>query len=337
MSELRVTAIVPVHNGAGTLGKTLRSIDAQVRLPDELVVIFDGSTDESEAVLDYFVASRPTDYPVRVIKQDNQGQSAARNAAALAATGDLLAFLDQDDLWHPEHLEVLAEPFEESPLLGWCYSDFDQMDGSGNVIVRSYIHENGLHHPKTSIYQLLRTDIMVIPSASVISRTAFDSVGGFDDRLIGYEDDDLFIRMFRADFGLSFVNRSLTGFRSHANSSSTRSSFRRSRMIFFAKFAELLPDDLRNNRMYVSDLLVPRLLHSSLNEYSTALALGLLTEAKAIAADVSILSAAGRASARRRLGIRMLRHPRFAIAVLSINDHLPGFLRTELPAGLELR
>ncbi|HEY4590097.1 MAG TPA: glycosyltransferase, partial [Thermoanaerobaculia bacterium] len=90
----RISAILPVFNGRRFLPDAVRSVLAQTLPPCELIVVDDGSTDSSLEALENLP---PAPFPVRVLRQANAGQSAARNAAAREATGEYLAFLDQDD------------------------------------------------------------------------------------------------------------------------------------------------------------------------------------------------------------------------------------------------
>src|SRR5262249_27713973 len=151
---------------------------------------------------------------ISLIRQANRGQSAARNIGAAASKGEFLAFLDQDDLWHLDHLRLLVEPLERDQDLGWAYSDLDQIDINGNLLSRSVICGAG-PHPKTRLVDLVARDMFIVPTSAMVRRSAFDSVGGFDERLSGYEDDDLFLRMFRKGFGNTFVEKSTGQWRIH--------------------------------------------------------------------------------------------------------------------------
>lgn len=111
MSDLRVSCIVPTYNGAAFLAEALDSICAQTRAPFEILVADDGSTDDTLAV-----AARYGDR-VRVVAQPNAGPAAARNFGVRETQGELLAFLDQDDLWHPEKLARQLGRFEARPDL----------------------------------------------------------------------------------------------------------------------------------------------------------------------------------------------------------------------------
>lgn len=108
-----VSVILPTYNRATSVAESIDSILAQTVPADQIVVVDDGSTDGTEAVLARYVA-RP-DVPIEVIRQTNQGVNAARNAALDAAWGDWVTFLDSDDLWRPDRLAVLHRDLLSAP------------------------------------------------------------------------------------------------------------------------------------------------------------------------------------------------------------------------------
>ena len=329
-----VSVIIPVYNGGRYLSDTLATVRAQTLQPVEIIIVDDGSTDDTAALIEAEVMNSTGGIPLRVITQQNQRQSAARNAAAAEALGELLAFLDQDDSWHSSHLSLLTEGFAADPELGWTYSDFDEIDGSGSLVSRNFIALHRFDHPKTSINQFLGQDCMMLPSASVIRASAFREVNGFDPRLCGYEDDDLFLRLFRARWRSRFVEESVTVYRVHGESSSARSSFRESRWLYFTKIATAIPDDIRMNRSYVSHLLLPRLLHTSLNDYSVAVRLGHDAEAREMVTMISDMCAYGPLTRRRRLGLKILGRPALFRFLCVLRAALPASLRPPLALGL---
>jgi len=107
-----VTAVVPCHNAAPFIADTIQSILGQTRAVDEIVVVDDGSSDGSAAIAESFGE------PVRVIRQPNRGECAARNRGVQEARGDIIAFLDADDLWHPEKIERQLACFDAHPEVG---------------------------------------------------------------------------------------------------------------------------------------------------------------------------------------------------------------------------
>lgn len=98
----RISVVIPTFNRAASLGQAIDSVLAQSRPADEIIVVDDGSSDGTAALLAGYGSA------LRVIRQDNRGVSAARNAGVAAACGDWVAFLDSDDLWYPQRLAVLA-------------------------------------------------------------------------------------------------------------------------------------------------------------------------------------------------------------------------------------
>src|SRR6185436_2021170 len=130
MTQPSVSAILPVYNGLRYLRESIGSIVAQTLQPLELFVIDDGSTDGSRE----FLATLQTPFPLYVLHQRQERQSAARNLAAAQAKGKYLAFLDHDDIWYPRHLEKLVAPLEADDWMGWSYSDLDEIDANGELV-----------------------------------------------------------------------------------------------------------------------------------------------------------------------------------------------------------
>ncbi|MBI2705057.1 MAG: glycosyltransferase family 2 protein [Actinobacteria bacterium] len=332
-SAATVSVILPLHNGAPYVEDTVESIAAQTRPPLELVVVDDGSSDGGADLM----KELDVDFPVRLVRREQaSGQSLARNVGVDNAAGDLLAFCDQDDLWHPLHLAELCAALEEDPSAGWAYSDFDEIDSAGRVVTMSFMEEHGVQHPKRTLGACIASDLMVLPSASVLRRTAFDEVGGFDENLSGYEDDDLYVRMFRSGWRLAFVARSLTRFRVHASSSSASISFARSRMVFSQKLRIAIEDDRRSNRYWFRDPVAPRFFTTSVHDYVRAIE-DQDWEAAEIAFEAIEHFASERHDAFLRLKLLPLRNPRLFRRLLLVNQALPRSLRLTDNPTLRLR
>lgn len=239
MQDLSVAAIIPLYNGARWIGSCLDSVLAQTHPPAEIIVVDDGSIDDSPQIVETFARQ---DGRIRLLRKANAGQSSARNAGAGAARSKLIAFLDQDDLWVPRNVEELLRPFRSNPALGWSFSDADAMDENGTVFQRQLLHVRSLDHERNSLTECLSRDMCILPSATIISRDAFTAVKGFDERLIGYEDDDLFIRLLAAGYGNAFVDRPLLRWRFHGSRTSHTTRMVASRLIFLQKLLADHPD-----------------------------------------------------------------------------------------------
>jgi glycosyltransferase involved in cell wall biosynthesis len=239
MQDASVAAIIPLYNGARWIRSCLNSVFAQTHPPSEIIVVDDGSTDDGAQVVE--ALARQEDR-IRLLRKANGGQSSARNLGVTAARSNLIALLDQDDLWLPRHLEELIRPFRANPKLGWSFSDVDAIDENGEVIQRKLLHVRSLNHQRTSITEGLSRDMCILPSATVISREAFNAVGGFDERLSGYEDDDLYIRILAAGYGNTFIDIPLLQWRFHGARSSYTPRMIGSRLIYLQKLLTAYPD-----------------------------------------------------------------------------------------------
>ena len=98
-APLRIATVIPAYNRAATIGRAVESALSQVRQPDEIIVVDDGSSDETAAVA--------AGYGVAVIRKQHGGVGSARNAGVAAATSPFIAFLDSDDFWYPNHLAAM--------------------------------------------------------------------------------------------------------------------------------------------------------------------------------------------------------------------------------------
>jgi glycosyltransferase involved in cell wall biosynthesis len=268
-----ISVVIPLYNGRDFIEQALRSVVSQILPPDEIIVVDDGSTDGGGEI----VRRLAREHRIHLIQQPNAGQSAARNAGVAFAHGDLIAFLDQDDAWYPNHLAVLVKPFLKRQVLpfGWSYSDLDEVDEAGEVLCRGVIRSHDeLVHPKLDLATCLRHDMFILPSATVISRRAFLSVGGFDERLSGYEDDDLFLRLFRAGFESAYITQSLSLWRIFRKSSSYSPRMAISRKIYAEALIERFPNDPSRSAYYVSDLIAPRFFRSMLDHFRRCIYVG---------------------------------------------------------------
>jgi hypothetical protein len=200
--------------------------------------------------------------------------------------------------------------------VGWAYCDIDEIDESGGLVARRTLCSlnPGVQHPKTNLLNMLSADMLIFPSASVVRRDAFLAAGGFDERLSGYEDDDLFLRLFRAGWRNVFVPELSVRYRRHVGSSVFSQRMWDSRDVFAAKLIETFPDDPLIARFCVRDHIAPRFYYCAKTEYFHYFALGrwdLCSRAVALMRRYSELSQLPPSSARlqRTLGFGILERP----------------------------
>jgi len=179
-----ISVIIPSYNRAHTLPRALDSVLAQTRPADEIFIVDDGSTDNTEQLIKH-------NYPqVIYIKQANQGVSAARNAAIKAAKGEWLALLDSDDEWLPHKLATQLMLLEQQPDHKLIHSD--------EIWIRNGIRVNQMKkHAKGGgwIFESCLPLCAISPSAAMIHRHLFAEVGLFDENLPACEDYDLWLRI----------------------------------------------------------------------------------------------------------------------------------------------
>ena len=184
----RVSVIVPVFNGAATVPRALASIFAQTFTDYELVVVNDGSTDDTATVLAGY-GDR-----LRVITQPNRGLSAARNAGVRASSGEYLAFLDDDDEWMPEKLARCVPVLDADPECALVYTLALKVDTDGLLMGPQNVTEgrpDGAESP--TMEQLLERPWNVVPSQFVVRRDVFERCGGFHERFITSCEDLYFL------------------------------------------------------------------------------------------------------------------------------------------------
>ena len=183
---MNFSVIIPVFNREKIIHRAIKSVIDQSKSVDEIIVINDGSTDQTESVLLEFRDR------IRIITQSNKGVSAARNAGIIAARNEWLAFLDSDDEWHPEKL-LKAEEFH---TLNPHYKIFQ----SDEIWIRKGRRVNPKNkHQKMGgwIYKQCLPICIVSPSAVNIHKNVFDDVGLFDEDFVVCEDYDLWLRISR--------------------------------------------------------------------------------------------------------------------------------------------
>jgi glycosyltransferase involved in cell wall biosynthesis len=288
MQDPAITTVIPLYNGAEFIKEALDSVLAQTLPPAKIIVVDDGSIDAGPDI----VARVAKNHDISLIRKENGGQSSARNLGVAYARTPLIALLDQDDIWYPHHLEELIKPFRQTryPELGWVYSNLDEIDREGHMIVRACLNTaSTIEHPKRTLIGCLATDMFILPTSSLINRRAFDLVGGFDERLSGYEDDDLFLRMFRQGFDNVYLKDALAKWRIFSGSTSYTPRMSRSRMIYLHKLLRTFPSDDWRGTSYARDLLTPRFFPSLLKEYRDAVRQGDLHAVRTAVDDLKVL------------------------------------------------
>jgi len=182
-----VSAVIPCKDRPLLLDRALESISRQTILPDEVILVDDGSEPAITVSRDYPV-------PLRVVRQDNRGPAAARNRGIEEASGEWIALLDSDDTWVPEKTEYQLRLLSRYPHAGFCVSNMTTHGrpavefplapemGAADGIIRDAVER-------------LLPGRFISSSGVIFKRDAFYQVGGFDERLWFCEDYDLWVRL----------------------------------------------------------------------------------------------------------------------------------------------
>ena len=179
-----VSVIIPTYNRAELVGDAVASVLAQTHADLELVVVDDGSTDATSDVL-----AGCGDPRLRVLRQENRGVSAARNAGAAASSGSMLALLDSDDVWLPEKLSL---------QLAYMEATGHEVSQTGEIRIRGDRRVNPMkkhRKPDGAFFRRALRLCLVSPSSVMMTRRVFEEAGPFDETLPACEDYDLWLRI----------------------------------------------------------------------------------------------------------------------------------------------
>ena len=207
MSSPLVSIITPVYNGEHYLLEAIESALAQTYQNFELLIINDGSTDSSAEIVKPFLK----DSRVIYIEQQNLGVAAARNAAIKLSKGKYIGFLDQDDLWLNNKLEVQVAVLELNASVSFVHSSHDVVDAQGNTTeydliarVSGYCFEE--------LFKKNRIAVLTV----LIRKTIFEEIGLFNEQLSGVDDYDMWLRI-AFKYPIKYIDLSLACYRFHDN------------------------------------------------------------------------------------------------------------------------
>jgi glycosyltransferase involved in cell wall biosynthesis len=239
---MSVSVIIPVYNHARFLPEAVESALAQTLAPREVIVVDDGSTDDTPEVLDRYKDR------VRILRQINQGVSAARNTGAANSDGEYLAFLDADDVWAQRKLELQARQFAADPDLGLVHCGVVEIDSAGRRLNTRADGMSGWVAREMLLFR--RPVILGGGSGAMIPLKVFQEVGGFDARLSTSADWDLYYRI-ASRWRVGFVDEPLLQYRLHgSNMHGDIRAMRRDMLIAYEKAFEESDPELMKMRRY---------------------------------------------------------------------------------------
>jgi glycosyltransferase involved in cell wall biosynthesis len=214
MHRAKVSVIIPAYNSELYIADALRSILAQTYLPQEIIVVDDGSCDGTARALDPFLPA------IRYIYQNNGGEPAARNTGMREAKGDYIAFLDADDLWVPEKLDLQMAYLAAHPEYAFVYSDMSTFDENG-IVDRSVKARFNITFPTGNIFRALFHETLFGSGTVLFHRECLEKAGYFDEELLVGSDYEMWLRMAQ-HVEMGVVDKPLLLYRQHSTMS-TRS------------------------------------------------------------------------------------------------------------------
>ena len=211
-----VTAIIPTYNRAKYLGTAISSVLAQSFPPAQIIVVDDGSKDNTREIVSEFGSQ------VEYIAKENGGKSTALNLGLQHARGKLIWIFDDDDLAEPDALRKLVKPLQENPACGFAYGDYDifTIDGSGGM------RKIPVRFPTVrseELYLAIMERSFILQQGMLVRKACYDEVGSFNETLIRSQDLDMMLRLARRYTGvkvegLTFHLRQHAGIRGSAAS-----------------------------------------------------------------------------------------------------------------------
>ncbi len=223
---VKVSVLVPAYNAEAFVAETVESVRAQTHQDWELLVVDDGSTDRTVAVLESLAAVDPR---IRVLRQANAGTQAARNLALARATGEWIALLDHDDVWLPHKLERQLELARQQPPADLVFSNYAHWNGRADL---QPAFEDPRRLPEGDVLERLSRHCLFGALTVIVRRSALVEAGGFDVRFLRCGDWDLWLRLAEHGARVRGTNEILARWRVwDGNLSRNRLSMRREEVL----------------------------------------------------------------------------------------------------------
>jgi len=200
---LLISIIIPTYNRSGLIIRSIKSALNQTYQNIEIIVVDDGSTDNTKEILTNYVDKKK----IRYFYQENQGPSAARNYAVKQSKGEYLAFLDSDDLWERKKLEKQLKYMRQHPKCSMVIAEGVGIDENGEQY-RTFSMPPDNIEQKNLIIDLLFAKIFFFLQAVLIKKSAYIDVGGLDESII-YGEDRLFAMCVAEKHSIGFMQETV--------------------------------------------------------------------------------------------------------------------------------
>jgi glycosyltransferase involved in cell wall biosynthesis len=257
---MRVSVVIPAYNAAKYLAATIDSVIAQTITDWELVIVNDGSQDNTVSLAEGYAEKDPR---IRVISQENGGVAAARNTGLRQSKQDteFICYLDNDDTWEPDALAVFIEALQANAEAVAVHALPRSIDSSGNLVQHDAMQDVCRNRYTVQGRRLVRLtpgspttfgafavdNYIMTPGISMIRREALAHAGEWDESLSGWDDWDMWLRLCR--FGnMIYLDRVVLNYRLHENNLSKRVSYMKQRERAFYAKVFCWPDEIPARR-----------------------------------------------------------------------------------------
>jgi glycosyltransferase involved in cell wall biosynthesis len=240
-SGVKFTVVVTTYNYAHLLPDALRALAAQTVRDFELLIVDDGSTDNTEKVVDEF---RPQFRDFCYLKKPNGGPADSRNFGVQKARGTHVAILDADDVWSPRYLETVRRAFESDPQTEVTFCDGVRITGNGRVL--RPVFPPGLaplNGPVNSVEDLFSLCSHFLPSGMVFLKSLYERIGTFDVRFLHGDDVDWVVRAAMAGANFVRIDQKLFLYRLHGGNLTNNA------IAFLGTWLKIYEEQLKESRL----------------------------------------------------------------------------------------
>lgn len=256
-----VSVIIPAYNCGKYLKEAVDSVLNQTYKNVEIIIIDDGSTDDTQKVAEEF--SKKVIYH----RQPHRGAASARNEGIKRASGDFIAFLDADDVWLKEKVARQVMYFEKNPEVGLVYTDLYRLDAGSNRIISKW--SDVFPVKEGFVFRDLIERNFIQTSAVMIKKKVVDEIGFFDEEFKAYEDIDYWVRVAEK-FKIGYIPEPLVIYRMFPESLSKKGLWMaEGRLKVFKKHAHKIQDERWQKRVLAdiySEFMVAHYLNSNMKE-----------------------------------------------------------------------
>lgn len=214
----KVSVIIPTFNRSQLISESIDSVFSQTYKNFEIIIIDDGSTDNTKKVIEYYIKTYGD--KIRYFYQDNQGAASARNKGLDVARGEYIAFLDTDDIWLPKKLEKQVNILDECKEISLVYSNVIIINDHNKVINSGLCKRNflsGKVYEKTLLWRVGCGS----PPTWLVRKKCFDEIGKFDPDFVMAHDRDMIIRLSK-EYQMYGIKEPLVKIRQHKLTSRVR-------------------------------------------------------------------------------------------------------------------